>query len=217
MCSTPNESESLTPRPHSPAPSSSSSSSLSTTSTHTIVPPKRVYGSINRHSRSSSSSPLSSDVTARAKVQSQRSRTPIQVENGHSPRLRKSRATSSSSTSEKRPSTLVHAVPTAQSAAVSRSNTYSLLKAVVFPYLTTSRLATLFMLFVMFPVVSLLIRRRRAKSSNTSGAQTGSRTIVSNVALVRWGIEESGLLRRGWGEIVRAVVDTVKMAGSGLV
>ena len=73
------------------------------------------------------------------------------------------------------------------------------------------------MLFVMFPVVSLLIRHRRAKSSGTNGAQAGSRTAVSNVALVRWGIEESGLLRRGWGKVTRAVVDAVKMAGSGLV
>ena len=108
-------------------------------------------------------------------------------------------------------------MPTVQSTAVTRSNTYSLVKAMVYPYLTTSRLATLFVLFVMFPVISLLIRRRRTKSSGTSGAQTGSRIAVSNVALVRWGIEESGLLRRGWSEVIRAVADTVKMAGSGLV
>lgn len=46
-----------------------------------------------------------------------------------------------------------------------------------------------------------------------------SGTAITNAELVRrrLGGVEAGLLRRVWGEVSRAVIDTVKMAGSGLV
>lgn len=44
---------------------------------------------------------------------------------------------------------------------------------------------------------------------------------VSNVDFVRrklvGTVNESGLARRAWGQVVRVITDTVKMAGSGLV
>lgn len=42
---------------------------------------------------------------------------------------------------------------------------------------------------------------------------------ITNAELVRrrLGGVEAGVLGRIWGEVVRAVADTVKMAGSGLV
>ncbi|KAJ3565206.1 hypothetical protein NP233_g7779 [Leucocoprinus birnbaumii] len=188
-----------TPRPHSPAPSSSSSSSLSTTSTHTVVPSNRVNGMSRSLSRSSSSSSSKSDATARAKVQPQNSRLPsLQTQNGHArsshSRSRNSRTASLSSSSGTRSSTLPRAPTIAQSTAVTRLSTYSLVKAAIQPYLTTSR------------------RRRKARL----GAAGGS--MMTNAELVRrrLGGVEAGLLGRVWGEVSRAVIDTVKMAGSGL-
>ncbi|KXN84773.1 hypothetical protein AN958_12200 [Leucoagaricus sp. SymC.cos] len=215
-----------TPRPHSPAPSSSSSSSLSTTSTHTVVPSNRLNGNSHSHSGSSSSSSSKSDTTARARVQLRNSGLPsLQTQNGHArtphPRSRNSRTTSSSSASGARPSTLPRIPPTAQSTAVTRLSTYSLVKAAIQPYLTTSRLTTLFLLLVVFPVVSLLVRRRRraARIAALGGTGATSRSSITNAELVRrrLGGVEAGLLGRVWGEVVRAVTDTVKMAGSGLV
>lgn len=93
------------------------------------------------------------------------------------------------------------------------------MKAAIEPYLTTGRLTTLFLLFVVLPLASFLIRKRRraARIANAGGA--GGVAAITNAELVRrrLGGVEAGLLRRVWGEVVRAVTDTVKMAGSGLV
>lgn len=54
--------------------------------------------------------------------------------------------------------------------------------------------------------------------SRGTGASVGS-TVMTNAELVRrrLGGIEAGILGRFWGEVIRAVTDTVKMAGSGLV
>jgi len=81
----------------------------------------------------------------------------------------------------------------------------------------------MFLLFVVFPLISLMIRRRRraARIANAAGPRgTGAvNATITNAELVRrrLGGVEVGLLGRIWGEVVRAVTDTVKMAGSGLV
>jgi len=215
--------DSATPRPRSPAASSSSSSSLSTTSTHTVVPTHRSSGLAQTHSRSSSRS-SKSDATARAAAQSRKSRLPsFQAQNGNarSPksRSRNSRTASSSSTSGVRPSTLPRASPVAQSTAVTRLSTYSLVKAAIEPYLTTSRLTTIFVLFVLFPLVSFLIRKRRRAARVADAGRAGAEATITNAELVRrrLGGVEVGMLRQVWGGVIRAVTDTVKMAGSGLV
>ncbi|KAF9446835.1 hypothetical protein P691DRAFT_803381, partial [Macrolepiota fuliginosa MF-IS2] len=216
--------DSATPRPRSPAASSSSSSSLSTTSTHTVVPTNRSSGLAQTHSRSSSRS-SKSDATARAAAQSRKSRLPslqAQNENARSSnsRSRNSRTASSSSTSGIRPSTLPRASPVAQSTAVTRLSTYSLVKATIEPYLSTSRLTTMFVLFVVFPLVSFLIRKRRRAAGTANAGRAGARatTAITNAELVRrrLGGVEVGILGRAWGGVIRAVTDTVKMAGSGL-
>lgn len=54
--------------------------------------------------------------------------------------------------------------------------------------------------------------------SQGTGTAAGS-TAMTNAELVRrrLGGIETGLLGRFWGEAIRAVTDTVKMAGRGLV
>jgi hypothetical protein len=95
------------------------------------------------------------------------------------------------------------------------SSFYGLVKSSLAPYLTTSNVTTLFLLFVVFPFISFIIRarhRRRKALTNGSG-------ITNNVEVVRRRLQgaEAGLLGRVWGEVVRVVSDTAKMAGSGLV
>ncbi|KAF7771597.1 hypothetical protein Agabi119p4_5908 [Agaricus bisporus var. burnettii] len=212
---------SSTPRPHSPAPSTSSSSSLSTASTHTVVPSNRPNGLAGIRSRSRSSSDSSkSDATARAVSRSHRPHLST-FQNGHArpsiSRSRKSRTASSSSTSRTQSSVHPRVSPVAQSTAVTRLSTYSLVKAAIQPYLKTSRIATVFLIFVVLPLVSFLVRRRR-RAMTSRGTSAGS-AAVTNAELVRrrLGGMEAGLLGRFWGEVLRAVTDTVKMAGSGLV
>ncbi|KAG6821332.1 hypothetical protein H0H93_000193 [Arthromyces matolae] len=141
------------PRSSSPAPStSSSSSSLSTTSTHTVVPLTR--SSLQplstmtpmAHANSSSTS-LSSDSTA----------TPQRV-SGH-PVLR-SRPTESRSSSGANSFALRSP---AQSAVRANPGTYAIIKAFITPYITTSNLSTLFLIFVVLPLVSFVVRSRHRK------------------------------------------------------
>lgn len=71
---------------------------------------------------------------------------------------------------------------------------------------------------MVFPLVSFLIRKRR-RAARIVGAGAGTGSAITNAELVRrrLGGVEAGLLGRVWGEVIRAVTDTVKMAGSGLV
>jgi hypothetical protein len=93
---------------------------------------------------------------------------------------------------------------------------YALIKASLAPYLTTSNLTTLFLLFVVFPFVSFIIRARHRRRKALVNQGSG---VANNVEVVRRRLQgaEAGLLRRAWGEVVRVVLDTAKMAGSGLV
>ncbi|KAF9004038.1 hypothetical protein BDQ17DRAFT_1325906 [Cyathus striatus] len=207
-------SSSSTPRPYSPAPSaSSSSSSLSTTSTHTIVPStprpnKSPYttSALASHVQSSSTS-LSSDTTATPNPRSKGK--------GRS-RSHTRRPTSSRSSGLSLPRSNI------QTSAVTPSNptTYALIKASLAPYLTTSRISTFIFIVVLLPLVSFVLRLRRRRRLLSSPRSIASSAAGSNVELVRRRLQvssETGIVGRIWGEAVRAVVDTVKMAGSGLV
>ncbi|KDR76121.1 hypothetical protein GALMADRAFT_247333 [Galerina marginata CBS 339.88] len=226
------------PRPYSPAPSSSSSSSssLSTTSTHTVVPatPRGnrppISGLTSLSHPSSSTTSISSDETATPRMR-HASIPNGNGTNGHSHPQSKSRTISSSASStyssrHSRSSHLGHQLSTRQGS----PSTYALIRASLAPYLTSTKVTTFLLLFVLVPLISFVLRmRRRRKLLATlggGGAVAGvaaASSAVTNAELVRRrlhaasGVVESGLVQRAWGEIVRVVGDTVKMAGSGLV
>jgi hypothetical protein len=93
---------------------------------------------------------------------------------------------------------------------------YALIKASLAPYLTTSNLTTLFLLFVVFPFLSFTIRARHRRRKALANQGT---VVTNNAEVVRRRLQgaDVGLLRRAWGEVVRVMLDTAKMAGSGLV
>ncbi|KAH9481267.1 hypothetical protein JR316_0005789 [Psilocybe cubensis] len=116
---------------------------------------------------------------------------------------------------------------------------YALIRASLAPYLTSTKTTTFILLFVLVPLISFILRMRRQKRLLESGLGAlgiggGGTTAAgiaaaavsagsSNAELVRrrlhaaGGGAEGGVVSRAWWEIVRAVGDTVRMAGSGLV
>ncbi|KIM39902.1 hypothetical protein M413DRAFT_446822 [Hebeloma cylindrosporum] len=221
----------VSPRSYSPAPSSSSSSSssLSTTSTHTIVPatPRGNRSSTSPLTylpqASSSSTSISSNETA-----TPRATHASLIPNGNprSPRQQsKSRtlSTTSSGYSSLPRSHLAHQV----SAQANPPSTYALIRASLAPYLTSARVTTFVLLFVLVPLLSIVLRMRRKKRLLGLGGATmaaaGAATSSSNAELVRRRLQtagggvEVGFLNKAWAEVIRVVGDTVRMAGSGLV
>jgi len=193
-------------RPYSPAPSSSSSSSsLSTTSTNTIVPPT-VRGA--QHSHATFISSTSTNVSA----------TSLSSNSTATPRPTSRRPVLKSRTPES-PSTSNHlSFPTSSpQAAALRSadlNIYALIKTSLAPYLSMSNISTFFLILIVFPLVSLVLRarHRRRKASGDPGG------VHSHVQMVRSKLKGARALGAfKFGEVVRVVRDTVKMAGSGLV
>ncbi|KAG6830866.1 hypothetical protein H0H92_014231 [Tricholoma furcatifolium] len=198
----PSHAQSSSPRSGSPAPStSSSSSSISTTSTHTIVPATRrlSHPTTTLAPSGASSTSLSSDSTA---TPAHPSRRPVL-----SSRPANAQSTFSSFSSIPR--------SPAQSSALRPANlsTFALIKASLAPYMSPTNLSTAFILLVVVPLVSFLLRarHRRRQGLNVTGS--------TNADLVRQRLlsVKSGALGKTWGEIVRVVCDTVRMAGSGLV
>ena len=225
------------PRSNSPAPSSSSSSSsLSTTSTHTVVPLNRsALSALTEIPSSLSSSSVSSDETATPRASpaslpngsaSNSSTTKHRTSRPHS----QTRRLSSSAGSGHNPlprSNLAHQV----SARPASPSMYALIRASLAPYLTSTRITTFLILFVLIPLISFVLRMRRRKRLLQVGLEGGTTaasiaaavSASSNADLVRRrlqaasGVAEGGLMQRAWGEIVRVVGDTVRMAASGLV
>jgi hypothetical protein len=87
-------------------------------------------------------------------------------------------------------------------------------------------MTTFLVLFLLVPLISFLLRmRRRKRLLNLSGVAqvtaTAAATTHADVVRKRLQVGGSGvkgtLFGRMWGEIVRVIGDTVKMAGSGLV
>ncbi|GLB40267.1 hypothetical protein LshimejAT787_0801380 [Lyophyllum shimeji] len=185
-------------RASSPAPStSSSSSSLSTTSTNTVVP-STARGAQHSHttaipstSTNGSTTSLSSDSTATPRSASRRP-------------VLKSRSRESSSTPvSAHISSLPRSSPQTAALTPPGFNVYSLVKAALAPYLTTSSISTFFLLFIAFPLVSLLLRAR----NRSRRPLAGPRRIHSNADVVRRrlkGAGELGFVGRAWGEVVRA-------------
>ena len=88
-------------------------------------------------------------------------------------------------------------------------------------------MTTFLVLFLLVPLISFVLRmRRRKKLFNLNGTAQIAANVTATAThadLVRKRLQTAGggvkgtLLGRVWGEVVRVVGDTVKMAGSGLV
>lgn len=81
-------------------------------------------------------------------------------------------------------------------------------------------------LFVVVPVVSFVfrLRRRRARSNGPGGGaitngsmSTGSRAVDAVRKRLKGVDGQSSVVGKLWQEVARAVLDTVSMAGRGLV
>ncbi|KAG1778037.1 hypothetical protein EV702DRAFT_1026955 [Suillus placidus] len=178
------------PTPIPPARSlspASSSSSLSTTSTRTAVPAS-PRPKLTRPQSSSSTSAVS-DATI--------TRSPRHRHNQSMPR-------ESSSASGVR---IPRLPPADHSLAIAQPPTsLALIRSYFNHYFTANRIATLAVLFFLIPLLSFVLRRRRR--------------LETPADLVRRRLLEArgdSIVRRLWNELVRAVLDTVRMGGGGLV
>jgi hypothetical protein len=196
-------------RPFSPAPStSSSSSSLSTTSTHTVVPSNnRPLGQAQSDlasmpSKNRSSISLSSNSTARP-----------QKAPARKPTLRSRSSQPTSSSFAARHLSPPRYIPSAAATRHSNLSTFSLIKAYLAPYATSSSITTMILVFIVFPALSLVIRARRRKLLQ-SGAGVPSNASLTRQQLM---LSQRNALSRIWALIIRTVFDTIRMAGSGLV
>lgn len=182
------------PRLPSPTPSaSSSSSSLSTISNRTAVPLTKP-SKLSQRQRTGSSTSAASDVTVTKSSSRQHSNDP--------------RSTPRASSH----ATVVRGLHNSVVATTGQSpGVLALIKEYLRTYFRTNRLTTLAVLFLLLPVVSYIIRLRRARVASVpaSTADQVKRRLVD----ARGG----SVLHKLWGEAGRAVWDTVRMGGGGLV
>jgi uncharacterized membrane protein len=82
------------------------------------------------------------------------------------------------------------------------------------PYLTSSRVTTFLLLFFLLPLVSLIMRIRRHRRTVSAGAGLGAADVVRRRLANGQGQTAIGWI---WAEVVKAVSDTVRMGGGGLV
>ncbi|KAG0693177.1 hypothetical protein DFH29DRAFT_1084353 [Suillus ampliporus] len=179
------------PPPRSPSPaSSSSSSSLSTTSTRTAVPAS-PRPKLTRQQSASSTSAVS-DVTV--------TRSPRHRHDQNTPR-------GSPSASRIRTSRITRVLSADNSPATSQPPTsFALIRSYFKHYFTANRMATLAVLFFLIPFLSLIVRRRRR-------VETPADQVRRKLLQARG----DSIVRRFWNELMRAVLDTVRMGGGGLV
>ncbi|KAI0312781.1 hypothetical protein OF83DRAFT_1144335 [Amylostereum chailletii] len=201
-----------TPTPSRPSSPSSSTSSASTTSTHTAVPatpkpriPAYANGVAPLAPLTKAPSELSSTATSRTATPLPGSRRPME-------RYRTASHATTSSSSSHSP----HVAST--TASETPVSAIAVVRAFVRPYLqqgfSLSRLVV-FLISLLLPALSLLIRLRRRRVG-IPGAPAGS--AAAEDVRRRLGVRKSaGLWRTLWEEVVRAVGDTVRMGGRGLV
>src|ERR1700722_952898 len=200
----PSRSSASTPRVVSPAPStSSSSSSLSTTSTHTVVP-RTCPTALSAASQSTTSTSSNSTITQRTDATKSKGANGHAIAHRHRPGNR-----------DRDPDTMPGARALSDARRVSPS-AYTLIKASLGPYLTTSNLTTFLILFIVFPLLSFVLRvRRRKLRASAENPTTGS---TANQVRRRLGATGNwGLIGKLWQEVVRSVGDTIRMGGQGLV
>ncbi|THH15340.1 hypothetical protein EW146_g5124 [Bondarzewia mesenterica] len=217
----------LTPRPsRSPSPTPSTSSH-SSTSTHTAVPltPKARHSSVvnglTPFSPSRPQTPLSSTATSRTITPAPGAVRPVSRFREHT------QTSSSSSTSNSLPDghALLSALNSSASASPYQASTsapsaFAVLRAAIRPYFeryfSTPKSLTLFVLFVLLPTFSLFLRIRRRRMRLSVGSGIDSR-MAEDVRRRLGGVQKGSVWRSIWEEAVRAVSDTVRMGGRGLV
>ncbi|KDQ57137.1 hypothetical protein JAAARDRAFT_157256 [Jaapia argillacea MUCL 33604] len=226
--------------PRTPSPTPSTSSSISTSSTHTAVPlTPRARATISSFTPSISTTSLASSSSSTITPQRQASpHLPFLNGNANAsvytngsatnhPTTKSRQSLSSVSSPLPHPPTLP---PIQRSSSPTTPNILSLIKASIRPHLTTSKILSFVLLFVIFPLVSLLVRVRRRKLSGSgsgagvgsgmgSGSGVGARATAEEVrkSLMVRRFGEVGVVGRLWKEVVRAVGDGVRMGGRGLV
>lgn len=94
-------------------------------------------------------------------------------------------------------------------------STLTLIKASLGPYLTTSKMTTFVLLFVLLPLVSFVMRIRRRR--RLMGAGAGGAAAADVVRRRLAASQSQNTIGWIWREVVRAVGDTVRMGGGGLV
>lgn len=180
----------------SPSPSaSSSSSSLSTISNRTAVPLNGPL-KLSQRQRSGSSTSATSDVTVTKSPSRLNPRDPRSTPRG-SPRASVVRGLQNSAVAT-----------TGQS-----PGTLALIRESLRAYFTSNRLTTLTVLFFLLPLVSYIIRRRRARAAPAPALASTADQVKRRLFDARGG----SVLHRLWSEVGRAIWDTVRMGGGGLV
>ncbi|KAF8843717.1 hypothetical protein BDN67DRAFT_1008664 [Paxillus ammoniavirescens] len=187
-------------RSPSPAPStSSSSSSLSTISSRTAVPSFRPGSGFSKLKQGSGASSISitSDATVTRRSSGQHSK-------NHTPAPR-----ADPSTSVIRSSRIVQGPLIGTTG--QPPGTLALIKEFLRAYLTANRLATLSILFLLLTLVSYSIRSRRMR------AVSAPQSTADQVKRRLFDTRRDSVLSRLWNEVIRAILDTVRMGGGGLV
>ncbi|KAG0705108.1 hypothetical protein DFH29DRAFT_908870 [Suillus ampliporus] len=177
------------PPPRSLSPTSSSSS-LSTTSTRTIVPASPLPKLARQQSASSTSAV--SDVTVTRSI-----------------RHRHDQSTPRGSPSASRaPTSRIPGFLSVDRSLITAQppTPFALTRSYFGHYFTANKIASLSILFFLIPLLSLIIGRRRR--AETPMAQVRRRLLEAR---------GDSIARRLWNELVRAVLDTVRMGGGGLV
>lgn len=215
-------------RTPSPAPSSSSVSSMDsmdTTSTRTVVPRNRTPRPRQGLNGISSLTPPPASVSnGNASYASSYTEKGKAAENGHASH---SSTTDASAVRSQRAD--ASAIPT-HIVASHPPNLLMLVRDTLRPHLTASKLVFA-LLFVVVPLLSFVVRlrRKRARVRGLGGVGTGAASPLSavrpgaagSVVDVRrrlgMGEGQQSMLGSVWREVTRAVSDTVRMAGGGLV
>ncbi|KAG2140599.1 hypothetical protein DEU56DRAFT_870922 [Suillus clintonianus] len=165
----------------------SSSSSLSTTSTRTAVPAS-PRPKLTRQQSASSTSAVSDATVTRSPRHRHDQSMPQGSPSASGVRTSRILSVDDSLTTAQPPSSL------------------ALIRSYFSHYFTANRIATLSVLFFLIPLLSMIIRRRRRFETPAD--------------LVRRRLLEArgdSIVRRLWNELSRAILDTVRMGGGGLV
>ncbi|TFK74163.1 hypothetical protein BDN72DRAFT_833885 [Pluteus cervinus] len=107
-------------------------------------------------------------------------------------------------------------------------STYEVVKDLLRPYFKSKRWTSLLVVLVLVPVLSLIVRWRRQRWRSTGvgqGQGQSAQRMVSHAEMVKRRLQAvsstnnsaMGAVTNLGRELVRAVLDTVRMAGSGLV
>ncbi|KAI0635605.1 hypothetical protein C8Q77DRAFT_1052832 [Trametes polyzona] len=205
-------SQSPTPKPQDErerdrrSPHSASSQSVASTATSRTVTPQSASRERVKAKRPTQTRLAAEKSSARSRS---RSATPVgpassassaSVANAASSALRRSSAAGDAASTARAPSTL----------ALLRASVRSVLQGA-----SRARVLTCVLLFVVLPLVSFTMRLRRRRVSGTGTPTIG--TVDAVKRRLRGAEAQGSVVGQVWQEIVRAVLDTVRMAGRGLV